>query len=305
MSPDSNQIFLHRAVQSLRGLALGDALGRALITRGVGTLELGDPPWIYTDDTVMALSIVEQLRSFGHIRPDELATAFGERFLAEPERGYGAVAYWLLSKISAGGAWRELATQPFGGSGSRGNGAAMRAAPIGAYFAQDLGEVAEQAVASACVTHAHPDGQAGAIAVALAAAFASGADPLAGRALLYAILDRMPDSFTREGIVQAAALADADPAEAAQILGTGVDVLSSDTVPFALWVVARHGGDYAAALTCTLSAAHHPESDVDTLGAMVGGIVAMSAPPSTIPQIWQTACEDLPLYFLHERNCSE
>src|SRR5256885_69567 len=56
--------------------------------------------------------------------------------------------------------------------GSKGNGGAMRVAPVGAYFADDLDALHFHARASAQVTHAHVEGQAGALAVALAAAFA-------------------------------------------------------------------------------------------------------------------------------------
>jgi ADP-ribosylglycohydrolase len=42
--------------------------------------------------------------------------------------------------------------------------------PIGAYFADDLEAAAFHAVRSAVVTHAHPEAQVGAVAVALAAA---------------------------------------------------------------------------------------------------------------------------------------
>jgi ADP-ribosylglycohydrolase len=302
MTMDHSQTPLLRAVQSLRGLALGDSLGRALVARGTGGFELGALPWIYTDDTVMALSIVEQLGAHGRILEDDLAAAFGRRFLEEPERGYGAVAFWLLSKISAGGPWRELAAQPFGGEGSRGNGAAMRAAPIGAYFSHDLKAVIEQTTASARVTHAHPDGQAGAIAVAVATAIASTPEPPTPRAFLELILDQTPVGPTRQGIARAISLLDAEPAEAAQALGTGIDVLSSDTVPFALWVVAQHCRDFSTAMTCALSAVPSADSDVDTLGAIVGGIVAMAASPSTIPESWSASCEALPLDFLNETN---
>jgi hypothetical protein len=48
----------------------------------------------------------------------------------------------------------------------------MRVAPVGAYFADDLAQAAEQAHRSARVTHAHPEASAGAIAVAIAAAWA-------------------------------------------------------------------------------------------------------------------------------------
>ena len=49
----------------------------------------------------------------------------------------------------------------FGGMGSMGNGAAMRVAPLGAYWADDYSTVVEQARLSADVTHAHADGQTG------------------------------------------------------------------------------------------------------------------------------------------------
>ena len=44
----------------------------------------------------------------------------------------------------------------------------MRAAPVGAYFADDVEKIITESRKSAEVTHAHPEGQAGAIAVALA-----------------------------------------------------------------------------------------------------------------------------------------
>src|SRR5258707_3583505 len=68
------------------------------------------------------------------------------------------------------GHWREEAQALFGGQGSFGNGSAMRVAPLGAYFADDLDAVVEQASRSAEVTHAHAEASAGAIAVSLAAA---------------------------------------------------------------------------------------------------------------------------------------
>ena len=65
-----------------------------------------------------------------------------------------------------------MAASLFEGQGSFGNGAAMRVAPLGAYFADDLERVVEQARRSAEVTHAHPEGVAGAIGIAVAAAWA-------------------------------------------------------------------------------------------------------------------------------------
>nr|HEX4313649.1 ADP-ribosylglycohydrolase family protein [Kofleriaceae bacterium] len=69
--------------------------------------------------------------------------------------------------------WRREAQGLFGGRGSYGNGAAMRASPIGAYFRDDLERVRDEAVRSAEPTHAHADGVAGAVAVAVAVARSS------------------------------------------------------------------------------------------------------------------------------------
>lgn len=48
----------------------------------------------------------------------------------------------------------------------------MRVAPVGAFFADDMDLVVSQARASAEVTHAHNEAIVGAIAVAVAAAWA-------------------------------------------------------------------------------------------------------------------------------------
>ncbi len=55
-----------------------------------------------------------------------------------------------------------------------GNGGAMRVAPLGAYFAfADEPVIVGEAERSAAVTHGHPEGKAGAVAIALATAWAT------------------------------------------------------------------------------------------------------------------------------------
>ena len=127
-------------------------------------------PWFHTDDTEMALSIVDTLKLYGHIHQDELARRFAWRFEREPDRGYGSMTRKQLGEINRGGDWRQGAATAFGGQGSMGNGGAMRVAPLGAYFADDLSRVVEQARASSLVTHTHPEGVTGTIAIAIAAA---------------------------------------------------------------------------------------------------------------------------------------
>ncbi|HMA35755.1 MAG TPA: ADP-ribosylglycohydrolase family protein [Chloroflexia bacterium] len=180
---------LTRARVSLEGLSVGDAFGqrffhhRAIIGRlwlqrdGSGLdlrqdAPLGPPPWRWTDDTAMALSVVEVLQTHETADQDRLARHFAERFHEEPRRGYGPAMHRLLPDILRRRHWRDAARQLFSGQGSFGNGAAMRVAPLGAYFADDLDQVVAEAQRSAEVTHAHAEGVAGAIAVAGAAAWA-------------------------------------------------------------------------------------------------------------------------------------
>lgn len=174
MLPDHQQ-RLARAITSLEGLSVGDAFGERYFTSGANELiaarMLAYPPWHYTDDTQMALSVVSVLRQHGCIQQDALATNFSVHY--EEDRGYGDAMNYLVPMIFLEGMWRMLAPRLFSGEGSLGNGAAMRIAPLGGYLADDVGEAAAQAALSAEVTHAHPEGIAGAIAVAVAAAQAA------------------------------------------------------------------------------------------------------------------------------------
>ncbi|MCA9182405.1 MAG: ADP-ribosylglycohydrolase family protein, partial [Planctomycetales bacterium] len=239
------------AIVSLKGLSIGDALGAAL-GEGVSTEAAGaeadhgalpGTPWQWTDDTHMALSVVEVLLNYGEIYEDALAERFAQRYSEEPYRCYGEGAAWLLRQYADGESWRELAKEVFQG-GSYGNGAAMRAAPIGAYFASDPATAADQARKSAMVTHRHPDGQAGAIA--------AGSNRLSGSDLLSAVLLHVPMSETRDGIEAAMEFPPSRYSEAVKQLGVGWNVTAQDTVPFCLWCAAHHIGDFKTAIWQTL-----------------------------------------------------
>lgn len=168
------------ARRSLEGLALGDAFGERWFPlfrerqRAYAEIRARITPpeleWHWTDDTAMALAIQRVLDERGAIDQDRLALCFALTYDADPARGYGHGMHMLLPALLAEPeSWRTLAPGLFEG-GSLGNGAAMRVAPLGAWFAADLDRVTEQAVLSAEVTHAHPQGIAGAVAIAVAAA---------------------------------------------------------------------------------------------------------------------------------------
>ncbi|MCW3098624.1 MAG: crystallin [Chthonomonadaceae bacterium] len=74
------------------------------------------------------------------------------------------------------------------------------------------------------------------------------------------------------------------------MLGNGVQLSAQDTVPFALWAACRHLLDYTASLWLAVSGL----GDRDTICAIVGGIVALSAGIDSIPTPWKAAREPLP-----------
>ena len=289
--------MMERAKLALEGLSVGDAFGEQLLHIGPDrrylVLDEKRAPtgkrWMWTDDTAMALSIVDELAARGGIDPDELAVRYAKRYVAEPARGYGRGAHTVLAEIAQGTPYDVAAQQLFAGQGSCGNGGGMRSAPIGAFFCGDLDATVEHAARSAAPTHAHPDGVAGAVAIAVAAArvFAGERDP---GALLEAVVAHTPKGLTRDGVRRSIAMLRAEPITVAAELGNGSHVLASDTVPFAIWCAATHLHDYPGALwACAVVG-----GDIDTTCAMAGGIIVGAVGLDGIPADWRAAREPLP-----------
>ncbi len=287
---------------SLDGLSVGDAFGQLLSTNARSVrriLESGGlpgPRWWHTDDTQMAMAIVEELAFNRGIIPVSLAHRFAMRYLADTGRGYGKGARLQLEQIAAGEPWEKTSSAAFGGRGSMGNGGAMRVAPIGAWFANDLDRVADESRRSAIVTHAHPEGVAGSIAVAIAAAAVWRSRDLpvdqARRELWETVMKTTSAGETLEGIRKAFNVPPSmAPEFAARLLGSGFLVTAPDTVPFALWCAARHLGDYREALIAALEG----DGDCDTNCAIVGGIVALRVGRDGIPGEWLQSREPLDL----------
>jgi ADP-ribosylglycohydrolase len=286
---ERNLMPMDEALISLEGLSVGDAFGEnffALPPEFLLTRTLPPSPWPWTDDTHMALSIVEILERSGRIDQDALAGAFARRFRSDPFRGYGEGAARLLRRISLGEDWREAAPSIFAG-GSYGNGAAMRAAPIGGYFKGDPSRAAAEALLSAEVTHSHPEGRAGAMAVAAAAAIAADSRHPVGERFLREILGLVTAGVTRNRIELSIDIPKDAHMEAVERLGTGVDISAQDTVPYCLWCAAHCLHDFEEALWWTAGGL----GDCDTTCAIVGGIVALSA---SVPPSWIERREPLP-----------
>ena len=137
------------------GAVFGDIVGSVYEWKNVKTKDfpLQKSGTRYTDDSVMTLAVAKWLledashseayliRCMQTLGQNDLGAGYGERFRE-----------WLLSKNP----------QPYN---SWGNGAAMRVSPV-ALYASNLEEALDLAKTTANVTHNHPEGVKGALAVA-------------------------------------------------------------------------------------------------------------------------------------------
>jgi ADP-ribosylglycohydrolase len=237
----------------------------------------------------MAASVYRSLCDHGCIQPLQLALRFAANF--EMDRGYGWATRELLLDRRYPSDPHALAAAAFEGTGSRGNGAAMRVAPLGAFFADDQERVVAEARTQSLLTHAHRDAVDGAVAVALAAAF-SAAGHAGGAELLADVALVLRGGPTAEALSYAAGIPGDTPSEdAGAKLGTGFEATALDTVPFALWCAAHHLDSFVECFWATVAGL----GDRDTTCAMACGVVGAAVGHGGIPPEWVEAVERVPV----------
>lgn len=170
------------------GLAVGDALGAPLEGLKAGHIAqlLGEAqhyadstalfpdrpgkwrlPGLYTDDTQQALAIAEVLAVYGEMDVEalreiylRLANEGPPRAALGAHRGTGSGFRRALETMRQEDDPRRC------GQPSAGNGAAMRIAPVGLYYAERPEEAVRQALRASLLTHADPRGLGAAAAMA-------------------------------------------------------------------------------------------------------------------------------------------
>lgn len=287
------------ANRALRGTSIGDAFGESFFGETDKMLayirerRIPETSWEFTDDTIMAISIYDQLRKNGTIDQDQLAQRFVVNHDKDVNRGYGSTARRILREIGEGGNWKEVSQSVFEGMGSMGNGASMRVSPIGAFYFDDVKRVKELAIKSAEITHSNIEGISGAIAVALATAIATKMklrnEQITPIDFVNLIVEELPDTDTRSKIKKSTSVPYTYNIETVKsILGDGSKIMVQDTVPFSIWCAAYNLENFEEAIWKAVSIL----GDRDTICAIVGGITIMSAPENTVPANWLDSVED-------------
>ena len=288
----------------LLGTAVGDALG--LPAEGISrrrTLKMFAGRWrhrfffgrgMVSDDTEHAFFTASCLLAQSE-DPDDFARRLGWELrwwlLALPA-GIGLATLKACLRL-----WADIAPNR-SGVFSAGNGPAMRAAPIGAFFADAPEKIAPFVRASTRLTHTDPKAEIGAGAIAqmtawilrenvsarpdperfLALSQKAGAGDAEWLVLIAAMREAMTQDFTAE--------------QFAASLGCerGVSGYIYHTVPVALYAWQRHCGDFEATLTAILNCG----GDTDTTGAIAGALAGATVGESGIPADWIAGLAEWP-----------
>jgi ADP-ribosyl-[dinitrogen reductase] hydrolase len=279
---------------ALLGTAIGDALGvpfesklsnYELLLNWDGKTYLGSEhhklePGQFSDDTQMSLMVAESLILNSGFNPDDLAARYVEWMGSGRARGWGKTTLAAVQNLMSGKHWSES-----GIVGSTGNGTAMRAAPFGIYFRDDLDTLVKVVKIDSAITHASEDAEAGALAIALAAAYACRRET---DNLLEKIHSRLPDSKVKNTIFSLESLINSPyipPAQALQVLGTKANV--TQTVPSALYCFLKCKGFWDGVETAIRAG-----SDTDTTAAIVGALFGARDGTMDMLSSWFDGIED-------------
>lgn len=283
---------LDRVQGALLGVALADAWGapdeggllEGLLWRLIGTRH-GRKCW--TDDTQMTFDVVASLANKGRIDQDALAARFARSY--RWSRGYGPGAARVLKRIRRGEHW-STASRAVYAQGSFGNGAAMRSVPIGLFFIeQGTDALIQAAQAAAEITHAHPEGKDGAVLIALVAGrLFQGLGPTA-------IWSAIKAASWTQGFADKLALAEqwlrdkesVEPKSVARHLGRSITAAHS--CPTAVYIALRHLSNPFVDL---LDFTRRVGGDVDTIGAMAGGLWGAARGLGALPMELLARLED-------------
>jgi len=285
----------------LLGLAAGDALGmpvegytaeeiaarfgpvREMMDAPGGHFHSGLAAGQYTDDTeetiILAESIIESCGLSVDMFADRLMDWAG-LWTLDPglDRGVGFTTKSALDRMMSGTSWKNS------GLAVPTCGSAMRAAPIGLFYNQNLDLVARYAELQSIPTHTAPAARAGSVAIAVGVAL--GLKDFSRKTVLEiaAKISSRTDPDFGKRLLNVESLLNQDPPSAFAIIGCSPEV--SEAVPAAFYCYLKFEPEEA------LVAAASAGGDTDSIASMAGALLGASFGTSWIPDRWLSCLED-------------
>lgn len=286
-----------RFVGSILGLAIGDAMGMPFegmypeqirsCWNGKGFqpaarrgLEAGQ----YTDDTLMAICHLKSLMDSGGMDPEDTAQKFIQWFDSGDLRGIGRATAISMRRLKQGYPWQESGA---GGKFAAGNGGAMRIAPVGLFYYNDITALKEAVRQAVVITHSNPEAVAGATAVAYIVARAARGD-LDPAVAIRDTREFVGDSAVSRNLARAEIFLrnNTGPEEALKALGTSGYVV--ETVASAIFCFLLTPRDFKSTVVNAVMGG----VDADTTAAVAGAVSGAFNGVSRIPRDWVTNLEN-------------
>lgn len=288
-----------RVLGCVIGGAVGDALGApfeglwaesipapAALLADYALFE-GYPSGQYTDDTQLTLATLESIAAVGDIDPEDIAQRIMQLWRSQAVVGPGGACTAAADAMIAGGHWSTSGAPV----GQAGNGAAMRTAALGLWFLHDPKSLIPAVGDISRITHRDPRSVAGGVAVAEAARWLACQKDLEAVPLCNAvaeamrpidtgfaeIVERLPDYLAKDraGALEYVAWAGSAP-DFPRVIITPYVV---PTVLASLWAVTSFPASWPDAVAAVIGLG----GDVDTLGAIVGGLMGARHGVSAVP----------------------
>ncbi|MHA1226313.1 MAG: ADP-ribosylglycohydrolase family protein [Candidatus Hodarchaeales archaeon] len=312
------------------GLCLGDALGMPVEFKslnvikekyGISGVERPPKDAIFTDDTEMSIAVTKALMAMGTIEEiktlddDDIAKTFAREFLQwlkNPGFAPGITCMNSVVNLKKYGeySWRKAARND-----SKGCGTVMRAAPLGIWYAEKIGEELKNgkkiyheelkrvSKIQSEITHNHKAATAAALAGSYAVALAfNDVKPLDMLPLiLHYCSDIHPDFDSEleklESIIEKGGMI--EDYRAIKALGGGW--VGEEAFGIAMYSVIRYPDDF---VKCLQVAVNH-DGDSDSTGCIAGAIIGALNGYTQIPQDWIKSLHEGQRYRHYVENVLE
>ena len=287
MTDSSN---MNKSLGIIFGLAIGDALGRPtefLSLKDIkskyetgGIQDLPEPA-LFTDDTQMTIAIAEALIKTGDQDVETIMDSVRDEFIKwrhspENNRAPGNACLAGISNMERGIHWSES-----GVPNSKGCGSAMRVAPIGYLYQNDLEKLKQVARASGICTHGHRTAVAASIGAAFLVKLALNMiEPIKMIHEVIAFTNGISKEFTDAILKVEECLDWNDEEKALKSLGEGW--IGEEAVALALYCFLRYPNDYEKAV---LRGAN-TNGDSDSIACIAGSISGAYLGFDTITSEW-------------------
>lgn len=293
---------------TLVGGAVGDAMGapfEGLWAESIPTAKSllasfheyhGYPVGQYTDDTQLTLATVRSVIDEGDTVISDIARQISELWRHQSVIGPGGACTQAAERFLATGEYRDMGAP----DGQAGNGTAMRTAALGLWFGSDRESLISTVGDISRLTHRDPRSVAGGVAIALAANQLSATDNVETTSFCNQLAEACDDICAETAALLRALPAQIGSANAMDFLAYAGQpepefenpIISPFVIPTVLasiYSILSHPNSWSDAVTYAVRLG----GDVDTLGAIVGGLAGAKHGFDSIPRNLVESLQDL------------